>query len=132
MKKGVDNHNKKPYNKGTNKRGENKMERFGFELYVADEEAGRTGKFEGFGNRAKEIIEEKERKEELKLEKKALRENKTIEQVKKEEEEKRIAKNNKAKYKRYLKEIEELKEELEYKTKWIEKYKKTLDTTETK
>lgn len=100
------------------------MERFGFELYVTNEETGKIGRFEGFGSREKEIIREKEEKENLKLERKALRENKTVEQVRKEEEEKRIAKNNKAKYKRYLKEVEELKKELEYKTKWIEKYEK--------
>ena len=65
---------------------------------------------------------EKIQKEEEKVKAKAEKMNQTVEEYKELEDKKRKEKYAKAKYKRYLKEVESLKKELEYKMKWIEAY----------
>ena len=98
------------------------MEHFGFNLYVTDGNTEKVGRVVGVGNRSREIIREKEEKDKQRIIRKAIREHKTIKQIEEEEAKKRIERYEKAKYKRYLKEIEELKSELEYKTNWVKRY----------
>lgn len=58
------------------------MERFGFEIYVTDPHTGKTGRVTAFEDRSLEVIREKEKKEYEKLVRKALKEHKSIKQVK--------------------------------------------------
>ena len=100
----------------------------GNERLSDEERARRNKKLEGMRKAAEEYWEkqakEAREKEEKRVEKKAKKLNITSEEVIKIEKEKAEERKLNAKIKRYEKDIEELKEILAYKEKWLAENKK--------